>query len=149
MRQQRHAARVHLIRSERRHRVFVATAVSSKADATFKPGLYGDGDASDDRSSHKWVLQAIDKRTDHPDCYRGHAMLGTPDPQRALAAELPHFESMDMTDLVCPDQQCRPTVGNVYVYFDDDHLSEMYAHTLAPEFTRRAEQALSAAGVQL
>ncbi|MEX3599638.1 acyltransferase family protein [Kocuria carniphila] len=92
---------------------------------------------------------AIDKGTDHPDCYRGHAMLGTPDPQRALAAELPHFESMDMTDLVCPDQQCRPTVGNVYVYFDDDHLSEMYAHTLAPEFTRRAEQALSAAGVQL
>ena len=34
-------------------RVFVTTAVSSRADATFKPGLYGDGDASDDRSVHK------------------------------------------------------------------------------------------------
>jgi outer membrane protein assembly factor BamB len=43
--------------------VFVTTAISSKGQATFKPGLYGDGDASDDRSSHKFVLCAIDKRT--------------------------------------------------------------------------------------
>jgi len=44
-------------------RVFVTTAISSRANATFKRGLYGDGDASDDRSRHKWVLYAIDKRT--------------------------------------------------------------------------------------
>ena len=44
-------------------RVFVTTAVSSRGGATFKPGLYGDGDASDDRSSHKWVLYALDKAT--------------------------------------------------------------------------------------
>jgi outer membrane protein assembly factor BamB len=44
-------------------RVFVTTAISSRASATFKPGLYGDGDASDDMSRHKWVLYAIDKRT--------------------------------------------------------------------------------------
>ena len=44
-------------------RVFVTTAISSKGDATFKPGLYGDGDASEDRSSHRFVLYAIDKRT--------------------------------------------------------------------------------------
>jgi len=43
--------------------VFVTTAISSRKDATFKPGLYGDGDASDDRSIHKWVLYALDKRT--------------------------------------------------------------------------------------
>jgi hypothetical protein len=43
--------------------VFVTTAISSRGNATFKPGLYGDGDASDDRSSHRWVLYAIDKRT--------------------------------------------------------------------------------------
>jgi len=43
--------------------VFVTTAVSSRGNATFKPGLYGDGDASEDRSSHRWVLYAIDKRT--------------------------------------------------------------------------------------
>jgi outer membrane protein assembly factor BamB len=44
-------------------RVFVTTAVSSNPKATFKPGLYGDGDASDDRSPQKWMLYALDKRT--------------------------------------------------------------------------------------
>jgi len=43
--------------------VFVTSAISGKGNATFKPGLYGDGDASDDRSSHRWMLSAIDKRT--------------------------------------------------------------------------------------
>jgi outer membrane protein assembly factor BamB len=42
-------------------RVFVTSAVSSRPDATFKPGLYGDGDASDDRSPHRWMIYAIDK----------------------------------------------------------------------------------------
>jgi outer membrane protein assembly factor BamB len=44
-------------------RIFVTSAISSRPNATFKPGLYGDGDASDDRSRHKWMLYAIDKRT--------------------------------------------------------------------------------------
>jgi outer membrane protein assembly factor BamB len=44
-------------------RVFVTSAISSTANATFKPGLYGDGDASDDRSRHKWMLYALDTRT--------------------------------------------------------------------------------------
>lgn len=43
--------------------VFVTTAISSRPSATFKPGLYGDGDASDDLSRHRWVIYAIDKRT--------------------------------------------------------------------------------------
>ena len=44
-------------------RVFVTSAISQRANATFKPGLYGDGDASDDRSSHRWMIYALDKRT--------------------------------------------------------------------------------------
>ena len=44
------------------NRIFVTSAVSSKANATFRPGLYGDGDASDDRSRHKWMVYAIDKK---------------------------------------------------------------------------------------
>jgi outer membrane protein assembly factor BamB len=43
--------------------IFVTSAISGRKDATFKPGLYGDGDASDDRSEHRWRLYAIDKRT--------------------------------------------------------------------------------------
>ncbi len=43
-------------------RVFVTTAVSSDPNATFRPGLYGDGDSSEDRSRHQWMLLALDKR---------------------------------------------------------------------------------------
>ena len=43
--------------------IFVTSAISSRANATFKPGLYGDGDASDDRSAQRWMLYAIDKRS--------------------------------------------------------------------------------------
>jgi len=45
------------------NRIFVTSAVSSDPKATFRPGLYGDGDASADRSPQKWMLYAIDKRT--------------------------------------------------------------------------------------
>ncbi|MEZ5319928.1 MAG: PQQ-binding-like beta-propeller repeat protein [Vicinamibacterales bacterium] len=44
-------------------RIFVTTAISRDPAATFRPGLYGDGDASADRSVHRWVLMAIDART--------------------------------------------------------------------------------------
>lgn len=44
-------------------RVFVTTAVSSDPKATFRPGLYGDGDASKDRSHHRWMIYAVDKRS--------------------------------------------------------------------------------------
>jgi outer membrane protein assembly factor BamB len=42
-------------------RLFVTTAISSVAGATFKPGLYGEGTASEDRSSHRFVVMAIDR----------------------------------------------------------------------------------------
>jgi len=43
--------------------IFVTSAISGRPNATFKPGLYGDGDASDDRTAQRWMLYAIDKRT--------------------------------------------------------------------------------------
>jgi outer membrane protein assembly factor BamB len=44
-------------------RIFVTSAISSRPDAAFRPGLYGDGDASDDRSPQRWMLYAVDRRT--------------------------------------------------------------------------------------
>jgi outer membrane protein assembly factor BamB len=44
-------------------RIFLTTAVSSRPNASFRPGLYGDGDASDDRSRHQWMLLALEKRS--------------------------------------------------------------------------------------
>jgi outer membrane protein assembly factor BamB len=45
------------------HRIFVTSAVSSDPNASFRPGLYGDGDASQDRTRHRWMIYALDKRT--------------------------------------------------------------------------------------
>jgi uncharacterized protein (TIGR01244 family) len=44
-------------------RVYVTSAVSSDPKASFRPGLYGDGDASKDRSVHRWTVYALDKHT--------------------------------------------------------------------------------------
>ncbi len=44
-------------------KVFVTSAISSKDKATFKPGLYGAGDASDDKSVHQWKVFCLDKKT--------------------------------------------------------------------------------------
>src|SRR2546427_11816614 len=44
-------------------RVFVTTAVSSLADASFKRGLYGEGTASDDLSVQQWKLICLDRKT--------------------------------------------------------------------------------------
>jgi len=43
--------------------LFVTTAVSSQSDAAFRRGLFGDGDASNDRSRHQWKVYRLDKET--------------------------------------------------------------------------------------
>ena len=45
------------------NRIFVTTAISSDPKASFRPGLYGDGDASKDRSLHRWMIYALDKQS--------------------------------------------------------------------------------------
>ncbi len=44
-------------------RLFVTSAISSEDGATFRPGLYGDGDASADRSRHRWMIYALNKHS--------------------------------------------------------------------------------------
>jgi hypothetical protein len=44
-------------------RVYVTSAVRASRTHSYRPGLYGDGDASDDTSRQRWVLYAVDKRT--------------------------------------------------------------------------------------
>jgi outer membrane protein assembly factor BamB len=45
------------------NQLFVTSAISSDPKASFRPGLYGDGDASEDRSRHRWLIYALDKRS--------------------------------------------------------------------------------------
>jgi len=66
-------------------RVFVTTAISSRDNATFKPGLYGEGTASEDRSSHRWVVMALDRRTGRT-VWQQTAYEGTPREKRHIKA---------------------------------------------------------------
>jgi outer membrane protein assembly factor BamB len=65
--------------------VFVTTAISSRPDASFKPGLYGEGTASEDRTVHRWQLMSLDKRTGRP-LWERTAYEGVPREKRHIKA---------------------------------------------------------------
>ncbi len=66
-------------------RVFVTTAVSSRADADFKEGLYGEGTASADRSEQRWLLLALDLATGRV-VWEREAHRGVPRDKRHIKA---------------------------------------------------------------
>jgi hypothetical protein len=55
--------------------------------------------------------------------------------------ELPKtVAALDMTPQICPDDTCVPIVGNVLLYWDDDHLTRTYVRTLAPALLDELER---------
>jgi PQQ-like domain len=66
-------------------RVFVTSAISSRADVTFKPGLYGEGTASEDRTKQQWVVIALDRRTGKA-VWQRTAYEGVPKEKRHIKA---------------------------------------------------------------
>src|SRR5260370_2622381 len=66
-------------------RVFVTTAVSSRAGASFKRGLYGDGDASDDLTAQQWKLICLDRKSGAI-LWERTAYKGTPKEKRHIKA---------------------------------------------------------------
>ena len=65
--------------------VFVTTAVSSLPNATFKPGLYGEGTASEDKTVQKWQLLSLDRKTGKVQWQRT-AYEGVPKEKRHIKA---------------------------------------------------------------
>jgi outer membrane protein assembly factor BamB len=65
--------------------VFVTTAVSSRPDATFKPGLYGAGTASEDMTEHRFRLLSLDRGTGKVQWERT-AYTGVPKEKRHIKA---------------------------------------------------------------
>lgn len=53
-------------------------------------------------------------------------------PAASLAVD-PLFHQVDLTDSICPGGLCTPLIGNVFVFLDDNHLTEAYASTLSIE----------------
>lgn len=81
-----------------------------------------------------------------PECIGTHSMLGAPDPMAGFGEENPNFAEVDLLDQVCPQEQCTPAVGNIFVQRDRDHLSLPFARSLAPVFTQRATDELAKDG---
>ena len=139
--------------------VFVQGTFSEPDGETWKPGLetrvralVADGiqvvGIRDTPRFHDAPAECAALRgLESPECEIVHPMLDTPDPQRDLGSQLEGFAPVDMTDVVCPDGACRPAVGNVIVYFDDDHLTGMYAASASHSFAQRVSDALQQDGI--
>ena len=67
--------------------------------------------------------------------------LRTHGTEKAVAA-WPSAHLLDLTDLYCEPEVCRPVIGNVVVYRDTGHLTAAYAKTLAPFLTEQISAAL-------
>lgn len=80
---------------------------------------------------------------DSPLCTRKADYLVGTDPIADLAASNPGVVSLDMNDLICPEGVCVPVVGNVRLYWDNNHLTPDYVRSLAPMLAERAESALA------
>jgi hypothetical protein len=65
--------------------------------------------------------------------------LAVTNPAHVLASTT-GFTPVDLTDLICPGGSCVPSVGNVWVYLDDNHLTRSYASTLATALGQRLRE---------
>ena len=68
-----------------RDQVFVTTAISSRPNASFKRGLYGEGDASDDLTAQQWKLICLDRKSGKI-AWERTAYEGTPKEKRHMKA---------------------------------------------------------------
>nr|WP_255728058.1 acyltransferase family protein [Nesterenkonia sp. LB17] len=50
------------------------------------------------------------------------------------------IHTVDMTDRICPAQECPAVIGNVAVYRDDSHLTNAYVETLAPYLDEKLQR---------
>lgn len=83
------------------------------------------------------------ERTDYddPSC-TATTQLATPRPELADAAAANGASYLDINDQVCPDGECRPVRGGVYVFMDANHQSATYMRTIAPVADRRIHETL-------
>lgn len=85
------------------------------------------------------VPECVERRgTDAPECTASVGdKLAPQNPAAGLVNRYPGLHVLDMTDLVCPEGTCRPVIGNVLVYMDDNHLSRTYIRSMQREFNER------------
>ncbi|MEX5273385.1 MULTISPECIES: acyltransferase family protein [Kocuria] len=89
-----------------------------------------------------------DDRRSAQDCTPPATDITTsPNPLESIAGQNEGISTVDMGDLICPDGMCAPVIGNVIVYWDNNHLTQNYVRSLSPFFVERAEKALTENGL--
>lgn len=85
------------------------------------------------------------------DCMKNPGQDVLEDPQGIFEELYPGFAAVNLSDLICPENACPPTIGNVYTYFDYDHITATYIETLGGYFDPRVLDAVDRAdaGVQI
>ncbi|MDY6051732.1 MAG: acyltransferase family protein [Rothia sp. (in: high G+C Gram-positive bacteria)] len=73
----------------------------------------------------------------------------TINPLSPLEQSYPGFAALNFSDLICPENSCPVAIGNIYTYFDYDHITATYIETLGPYFDPRVLEALNKADASL
>jgi peptidoglycan/LPS O-acetylase OafA/YrhL len=66
-----------------------------------------------------------------------------PDPVAAAARGMgsPSVKVLDLSDQFCDEQTCHAVIGGLQVYYDTDHASRSYMHSLVPVLAQRFNEA--------
>ena len=80
----------------------------------------------------------------HPvNCANGRSEALAPDPVASAARGMgsPNVKVLDLSDQFCDDQTCYAVIGGLQVYFDHDHATRSYIHSLLPVLAQRFNEA--------
>lgn len=79
------------------------------------------------------VPDCVAKHRDDPDeCIIEESEgIGTP-PMRQAVKQVPSATLVDLTDVICPDDTCRPVFGDVLVQRDGSHLTDTFVREVTP-----------------
>ncbi|OZM73142.1 acyltransferase [Amycolatopsis antarctica] len=78
-----------------------------------------------------------------PECATPRSEVLEPEPPYLFAADVPQNVSfLDFSDYYCEVDLCPPTIGNVLVYLDDNHINATYMTTMSPIVEQSLDGAL-------
>lgn len=78
-------------------------------------------------------------------CVNNRTEALPPDPIAATAIKMndPRVKVLDFSNYFCDANKCYAVIGGLHVYFDNDHVSRSFIHSLLPYIKRDFESALA------
>lgn len=83
---------------------------------------------------------ALERGEESPECMVPLDEVYVSEPPEGLKRSA--MASFEFNDMICPYGVCRPSIGKLFVFNDDDHLTVPYVESAAAEFERRFLAAL-------